>query len=294
LFITTPRGFNHAKDMYDHACKSPDWFAERLTVTDTGALSEAQLAEALEEYTDLYGLDAGRAAYRQEYFCDWAAAVLGAYYAGEMAAVREEGRILDVEADPYRPVHRAWDLGVHDDTCIWWFQAQGAQLMILDCYKASGVGLEHYAEQIALRERDYGWLSGNDYVPHDAKIKEWGSGRTRVETMRSIGLSPQLVRMATINDGINAVRRALPLSVFHPRCEDSGIRALEQYRREYDDEKKCFRASPLHDWCSDPADAFRYLALAWQQTPLRVVEEPPRRGLFIPPPPEPRRGRLLL
>jgi hypothetical protein len=291
-FITTPRGHNHAKALYDHASVSKEWFCELLTARDTGALSEAQLAEALAEYQALYGEDVGAAQFQQEYLCSWNAAILGAFYALEMANVRSEERIVAIDAID-APVHRAWDLGVADDTSIWWFQSVGAQVFLLDHYSSSGVGVEHYAEQIEQRTRQYGWRDGNDYVPHDAKIKEWGSGRTRVETMVGFGLHPLLVPMSTIADGINAVRRVLPLCVFHPRCEE-GVNALEQYRREWDDEKKAFRANAVHDWTSHPSDAFRYLALSYRPAPLKKLVLPARTGMIIPPPSEPpRRGMLL-
>jgi hypothetical protein len=32
------------------------------------------------------------------------------------------------------------------------------------------------------RAPEHGWLDGNDYMPHDAKVLEWGSGRTRLES----------------------------------------------------------------------------------------------------------------
>lgn len=294
IFITTPRGRNHAKTMYEGALQSPRWFAELLTARDTGALTGEALSEALEEYKSLYGADAGQAAFDQEYLCSFNASILGAFYALEMAAVRNEGRILNVEALPDAMVHRAWDLGVGDDTSIWWFQAQGSQLVILDHYAASGVGLEHYVDIIDKRRAEYGWIDGHDYVPHDAKVKEWGTGRTRVETMSSMGLKPMLVPLAGLEDGINAVRRTLPLCVFHTRTEDGGISALEQYRREWDDEKKAFRASALHDWTSHPCDAFRYLCQGYKPAPRRVVPQPKMDGWRIPPPDEaPRRGLIL-
>lgn len=294
VWISTPRGRNHLLELYKHATQSPGWFAELLTANDTGALSPEALAEALKEYRALYG-EAGQAMYDQELMCSFNAAILGAFYAHEMTAVRNEGRISDrVEALPDRPVHRAWDLGVGDDTSIWWFQPVGAQIFILDHYAASGVGLEHYVDIIKQREEQHGWTNGNDYVPHDAKIKEWGSGRTRVETMGSLGLKPILVPLASIDDGINACRRTLPLCVFHTRCEDGGISALEQYRREWDDDKKAFRASALHDWTSHPADAFRYLSLSWKPAPLKLVKPPRQEGWMIPPPREMRRGGIRL
>ena len=295
-FITTPRGPNHAKAMFEHARDSKEWFCELQTARDTGMLSYGDLEEAKAEYIALYGEDVGTAQFRQEYECDWAAAVLGAFYALEMAAVRNEDRITEIDAIDNRPVHRAWDIGVRDDTSIWWFQHVGGQVFILDHYSASGVGLEHFAGVIEERAQRHGWRHGVDWIPHDAKVREFGSGKTRVETMMGFGLRPELVPSATKADGINAVRRLLPLCVFHPRCED-GINALEQYRREWDDEKKAFRASEVHDWTSHPSDAFRYLALSRSPVSTSVVRKAPRvlgGGIVIPPPPEVRRGGMLL
>jgi len=285
VFITTPRGRNHALTMFNHAKQSPDWFAELLTAKDTDALTAEALAETEREYIALYGEDVGRAQMQQEYYCNFQASILGSFYALEMANVRNEGRIDEIEALPDQFVHRVWDLGVTDDTSIWWFQIVGSQVFILDCYSSSGAGVEHYAEEIKKREHQHGWRHGTDFVPHDAKIKEWGSGRTRVETMQALGLKPFLVPMASIADGINAVRRTLPLCVFHPRTEEAGIAALEQYRREWDDEKKCFRATHVHDWTSHPADAFRYLSLAWRHIPRQPIETKIEPGSWIIPPP---------
>lgn len=278
-FITTPRGRNHAHSMFlryqEMAANNPRYFAEMSSVIQTGALNAAQLEEALSEYESLYGEDVGRAQYEQEYLCSFNAAILGAYFAREMLAVRAEGRV-DHELEAIdAPVHRAWDLGVRDDTSIWWFQVVGGQVFVLDCYSSNGAGVEHYAEVIAERAKQHGWADGVDYVPHDAKVKEWGTGRTRVETMQQLGLNPAVVPMASFMDGINAARQTLGRAVFHPRCEALGLPALEQYRREWDDEKKTFKATDVHDWASHPAAAWRYLSLSWKKAPKvdRVVRE---------------------
>lgn len=290
-FITTPRGRNHAKAMFDMARANPRWFAEISTVHDTGALSPEQIDESLREYVAIYGEDLGRAQFEQEYECSFNAAILGAFYAREMLAVRQEGRIADIEPVPGKPVHRAWDIGTRDDTSIWWFQVVGTQVYVLDCYTNNGGGVDHYAEECSKR----GWVQGIDFVPHDAKVREWGTtgGRTRVETMRLLGLNPVLVPDATKLDGINAVRRTLPRCVFHPRCEEKGIAALEQYRREWDDERKAFRANEVHDWSSHLSDAFRYLSLSWR-THVEPVEEKkavPQPGqVLLPGPPVPSRS----
>ena len=293
-FITTPRGRNHAHDMFKSALKNKDWFAELSSIHDTKALSADDLSEILQtDYIDLYGEDIGRAQFEQEYECSFNAAILGAFYAREMVAVRREGRIADIEVVPGKPVHTAWDIGVRDDTSIWWFQVVGSRVMVLDCYSASGVGVDHFAEICHSKP----WMRGNDYVPHDAKVKEWGTGRTRVETMQSLRLNPVLVPLAGKLDGIQAARTTLPRCVFHTRCEQVGISALEQYRREWDDDKKAFRATEVHDWTSHLADAFRYLSMAWRTIAPEIekpkIEYPPG---YIPPPPVemPRDNRIKL
>lgn len=270
-FITTPRGRNHAQAMYEMAKNNPRWFAEISSVHDTGALSTEQLEESIAEYVALYGEDIGRAQFEQEYECSFNAAILGAFYAREMVAVRRDGRIdEELEAIEGIPVHRAWDIGVKDDTSIWWFQVVGVNVYILDCYSQSGMGVDHYAEVIEQRRKEHGWTDGVDFVPHDARVKEWGTGRTRVETMQGLGLNPRVVPMASKLDGINAVRKTLPRCIFHARTEDQGVSALEQYRREWDDDKKAFKASEVHDWSSHLSDAFRYLAMSWRE----AVSEP--------------------
>jgi len=295
IFITTPRGRNHAFEMFKYASKTPSWFCELLTAKDTGMLSDATLAETLSEMQQLYGEDQGMASYRQELFCDWTASVLGSFYAIEMANVRAEGRIAPVEALPGEPVHRAWDLGIGDDTSVWQFQMAGSQIYILAHTATSGVGLDWWRERLEAIDREHGWTAGADFVPHDAKIREWTSGRTRVETMANMGLHPTPIPNHSVDDGINAVRRTLPRCVFHPRTEEGGISALEQYRREWDDDKKAFRASAVHDWTSHPADAFRYLSMGWRQQPARVIKllRPQLSSTWtIPPPAEDRRMRL--
>lgn len=296
-FITTPRGRNHAKAMYDMATANDKWFAETLTIADTGALTAEQVKESLDEYVALYGEDLGTAQFEQEYECSFNAAILGAFYAREMALVRKQGRVTNIEALSDRPVHRAWDIGRRDDTSIWWFQVVGSKVYILDCYSMPFGTLEPHAEEVHRRNAEHGWnvKGAIDYVPHDAKVIEWGAGRTRVEQMQAHGLNPILAPDATKLDGIAAARLTLGRCVFHDRCETPGLAALEQYRREWDDDRKTFKADSVHDWTSHLADAFRYLSLSWR-TVIDKVEEPkpvPKPGQFIPPPVREATGKRI-
>lgn len=277
MFITTPRGRNHAHAMFEMAKNSPRWFADRSTVHDTKALTPEQIIESLAEYTALYGEDLGKAQFEQEYECSFNAAILGAFYAREMHAARKEGRIRDVDPEPNAPIHTAWDLGMRDSTAIWWFQVIDQKLVILDYYAAHGVGVDHYAQVCKDRFKEY--RRGTDFVPHDARIKEWGGmGRTRVEVMFELGLNPQVVPRTSDSDGHQAIRSTIPHCIFHTRTEEAGLAALESYRREWDDEKKTFKASALHDWASHGAKAFQYLSQAWQAmdpAPVEPKKPPP-------------------
>jgi hypothetical protein len=93
VFISTPRGHNHCKTIYEYAQHAPGWFAELLTARNTGALTDAQLDEALREMQALYGEDHGRSAYEQEYMCSFNALNVGSFFAREMHDVHAEGRI---------------------------------------------------------------------------------------------------------------------------------------------------------------------------------------------------------
>jgi phage terminase large subunit len=281
MFITTPRGDNHAKAMLDMARDDPkNWYAEVSSVQKTGAMTNEALENARRELIALYGDDVGPAQFEQEYLCSFNAAILGAFYGKEMADADRDGRIAAVPLDPALPVHRAWDLGIRDSTAIWFFQIAGREIRLVDYYEAHGQSIEHYADVIDAR----GYGEGKDYVPHDAKVRELGTGRTRIETMASHGLKPVLVPAHKILDGVQATRQSLPYCYFDAVKCKQGIAALKQYRREWDDERKTFKPSALHDWSSHGADAFRYMAVAWRDVvkPAEITPKPVDE-LFKPP-----------
>lgn len=283
-FITTPRGKNHVWSMLrmaraKMAAGDKTWFAEVLPYTATGSVTDAQVEGQRSEYHALYGEEAGDALIEQEYMCSFETAILGAYWGKELSRSERAGRMRAIGYDDALPVHTAWDLGVGDSTAIWFFQVAGREIRVLDFYEANGVGIEdHYAE--VMKSRPHLWLKGkrhgDDWVPHDARVKELGSGRTRVETMVRCGLNPRVVPMHKIMDGINAVRQTIPRIWWNvPACE-AGIERLRQYRTDWDDEKKCFRDTPRHDWTSHAADAARYLAMAWKEIAPQQRHKPGR------------------
>lgn len=251
--IGTPKGRNEFHRVYTQAERDDEWFTLMLRASETGLVD----SEELESARKLMGDDR----YSQEFECNFDAAIVGSYWGKEMARAEAEGRICDLEVDQNQPVYTAWDLGTRDATAIWFFQVLAGGLHIIDYYEATGVGLDHYAQ--VLRERRYALLD-TCYVPHDAKVKEWGSGRTRIEQMEALGLKPELVPQHGLMDGIGAVRETLARVKFDKtKCAD-GIEALKQYRTEWDEVRKVSKPTPLHDWTSHAADSMRYLAMAWQ------------------------------
>lgn len=198
----------------------------------------------------------------------------GAYYVAEMRECAAEERITNVPYDRATGVLTAWDLGIGDSTAIWFAQMVGAEVRLIDYYESSGVGLDHYVK--VLNEK--GYVYDQHILPHDVRVRELGTGKSRLETLDNLGvrnvtIAPQL----GIDDGIQAVRSIIPRAWFDKvKCE-RGIDALRQYRRDYDDKGMTWRGRPLHDWTSHCADAFRYLAVGYK--PATRWGEPIRRNL---------------
>jgi hypothetical protein len=199
--------------------------------------------------------------YEQEFECSFEAAITGAYYGSALAEASAKDRIGHVPYEPLIPVHTAWDLGIGDATAIWFFQIVGNEIRVIDYYENHGVGLDHYAS--VLKALEYGY--GTDWVPHDARVRELGTGRTRIETLLSLGRNPRVIPDHRLMDGINATRLTIPHCWFDEKKTDQGLEALRQYRPDYDDRLKVFRDIPRHDWTSHASDAFRYLAMAWRE-----------------------------
>lgn len=264
-FITTPRGNNHARALYDMAKANPNWFAQVLTARDTKALSEEQLDESLKEYQALYGLDFGLAMFEQEYLCSFSGAMIGAYWGAEVNRAEREGRIHGFEIDQGHPVHTAWDLGKAINNPIWCFQVIAGRPIIVDFYQPDSEDLGDWCKW--LDDKGY---HGNDYVPHDIIVTEWGSKRTRLDILKGHGRNPIRLPMVSVADGLQAGRETINQALFRD-CEtvQAGIEGLKNYRRDWDDERKTFRETPVKDWAEHIGSAFRYLGLAWKEVQPR-------------------------
>lgn len=273
LFITTPRGKNHAHQTFQAAQADPDAFAERLSIHDTGVFTPGEIEKERLSYIADFGEEAGDALFRQEYLCDWDAAILGAYYGAEMRKALEQGRITEVEYDPSLPVHTAWDLGWSDDTAIWFFQVHRGEIRCIDYHSVSGADIPTLAETLFAKPYRY----GDHWLPHDARPKTLAAnGRSIVEQLFSLGIRGKIVPSLALQDGIQAARMMFPRVWLDETNCAQGIECLRQYQREYDSDRRIFRDKPLHNWTSHGADAFRMMAVAYREMAPEPKKQPER------------------
>jgi phage terminase large subunit len=252
----TPRGWqNMLGQLVKLAQNNPaDWYLQILKASQTGILPQAEL--------DLQRSLLNDNEYDQEFECSFDAAITGAFYGREMAAALADGRLCDIAWQSEFPVHTAWDLGRRDDTAIWFYQRVKSEIHILDYYAVSGADVPDLAA--AIHKRPY--IYGKHYLPHDARMKMLASnGRSIVEQLWVLDVKGEIVPDIGVQNGIQAARAMLPTCYFDLAKCDQGLESLRHYQREWDEDKRCFRESPRHDWASHAADAFRMLAVAWRE-----------------------------
>ncbi len=251
LFLGTPNGKNQFYNIAQFAQSGqPDWAFVSLPVSQTGLIPIAELNAAKAVMTG--------DEYLQEFECSFDASVKGAIYADQLAEARATGRITRVPYEPTLSVDTDWDLGVGDATAIWFTQSlKSGEIRAIDYYEASGEGLPHYAA--LLKSKPYSY--GEHWAPHDIEVREFTSGRSRIETAASLGIRFRVQPKHAIEDGIHAGRLIFPKVWFDADKCKAGIEALQHYRRDYNSRLNEFKATPVHDWASHGADAWRGLAV---------------------------------
>lgn len=258
VFNYTSRGKNHGWDLYNYAKDRKDWFVQILKADETGVFTPEQLEEEKEQYILEDGDDLR---FQQEYMCSFEGAVQGSYYGKILQIVEAKKQITKVDFDPNLPVTTVWDLGVGDATSIWFLQTVGQEIRIIDYLEAEGEGLAYYYDELNKK----GYPYKEHYAPHDIQVRELGTGQSRLETARKLGINFTVVPNISIDDGIQAVRKILPNCWFDSEKCKRGLDALYNYHKEYDEKRKIYKNHPDHDWSSHGADSFRYLAVVYNK-----------------------------
>jgi hypothetical protein len=255
--------------LYDLACKDPAWF------TDTQTLYDTQAYDPEKTISEERASGMPEALIKQEYLCDWNAALVGSIWGDLLDAAIKAGAGRHFQHE-YDNVFTCWDLGFTDSTAIWFWQVVDGGVDFIDYYENHGCSLSHYYDVI--ESKPYKYIK--HWLPHDARQTTLASGVSILNQMLKrfpgqVSVGPDLPLL----DGIQAGRWLIQQGVrFHPSCSD-GLNALRQYHYEYDEEKKTFAPRPAHDWSSHAADAFRYTAAVVKTSELltrRVKESAPK------------------
>jgi hypothetical protein len=254
LFIGTPKGQNHFKDLRDRAEDTPDWGLLEFKASETSIVDESELKAARAEM--------GEDKYQQEFECSFHAAVEGSYYGKLMNDLEEKGRLVEVTRDDLCQTFTAWDLGMGDSTSIWVAQTTGQEVRIMDYVENHGQGLDWYVNWI----KDNNWTNASHKLPHDVAVRELGTGKSRLEMLQGAGLNVDVLPRLSVDDGIQSVRRLLPKCWFNMPKVRQGVDCLRNYRREFDEKRNVYYEKPLHNWASHGADALRYLAIGLDNT----------------------------
>ena len=264
----TPKGKNQFYRTYQTGLKNPDQYTVIYrTIDDTLRDEEGEtidnLRKALEDDRRLVEIgEMTQEEFDQEWYCSFEAAIKGAYYAKQIGQARTDGRIKAVPHDPALKVHTVWDLGVGSNLAIGFYQRVGSEMHMIDYWQGNEKdGIPQAAKVI----QDRPYIYGKHFGPHDIRAVEQGTGVSKIETAKKLGIEFEVIPGIPVDDGINAGRLMFSrLWVDESKCA-YWLDAVAQYHQEWDDSRGMFVERPYHDWTSHPADIHRYAAIVESQ-----------------------------
>ncbi len=186
----------------------------------------------------------------------WEQSNEGCYYGRQICQARLDKRICHVPYDETLPVFTAWDLGYNDSTTIWFFQVFGKEIRLIEYLEGSGESLAYWLGIVKSKP----YIYEKHLAPHDVMVHEYSSGMTRQASARKMGFNLLAVQKVDLIPGIDQVRNILNRCWFDEKKCENGIKALENYKKEWNDRAGCWASQPLHNWASHGADGFRVLA----------------------------------
>lgn len=268
VFMGTPNGPNHFRDMWYDAIESESWFTEMLPIHKTNIISD----EDLEEMRKIMDEEQ----YAQEMLCSFEASVRGAIYARQVEQMIQENRVGPFPLDHISLTDVVFDLGHSDSTVMGFVQRRPDGILLGHAHGDNMKPIAHYISYM----QDY-WSKNNlrpgrVWLPHDARARSLQTGKSIVDHFIKANLKPRIVPNLDILDGIAAARKTWPLLfVNEPLCK-KWILAAKSYHREYDEEKKVYDDKPVHDWSSDWMDMTRYLAIVQNPQAREPIKHPKR------------------
>lgn len=264
IFCYTPWGENHGYHLYNTNKDNNDWFVQYLTIDDTHYDDGSPIISEKDIQEDMRA-GIPRSVIDQEYYLDWYAPLVGAFYVEELRVAKNENRIRDIQIDPKLSVMTGIDLGMNDHTAIWFAQAVNKEIRFVHYYENRNVGLEHYIDYMhkfaAQNKIQYSY----HFAPFDINVRELGTGKTRLETAFKLGIRFTPVPNLALLDGIEQVRLLFNRFWFNEKECAIGLNCLRCYHRKFIDSRNVFNAKPVHDFSEHGASALRYLCLGYYE-----------------------------
>lgn len=281
LFITTPRGKNHAYRTYQAALGTPGAYAEVLTAHQTGIFTPEQLKTELDSYIADFGPDMGQAMFEQEYECSFDAAIIGAVLGKWIGRARRAGRIIDRAFDPDgSPIYISSDIGFRDTSSWWFWQPRFDGFGICGYLGASGMDADDWIDRLRFYLGERKMSLGRIWLPHDARNRTFSAKHSPLERFLTAfgGDKVAIVPMTKIEHRINAGRRVIERCVFGEEECAEGMDGLTSWAYDYNQETRTFSKEPKHDWASHPGDAFTYGAQMMEEL---KIETQPKKGRIL-------------
>jgi hypothetical protein len=253
IFVFTPRGSNHAKNIYDMALHNKNWFCQKLTLNETKVITKEQLENIRAE-------DTSEDMIQQEWYCSFTLGIMGSYYSHYLTDLWDKKQIGNVPWDTTQKVYTSWDIGIGDSCSILFWQVCGNEIHLIDYFENHGEGLPYYAKYVL----DKPYIYGSHFAPHDIAAREFGSGHSRKAVAEQLGISFTVLKTLqwSVDEGIEAVRGQFPrFWIDHVKCKHV-IKSLENYQKQYDESREIYKDKPLHSKFSHCADSVRYMSIA--------------------------------
>lgn len=186
----------------------------------------------------------------------------GAYYAKHYREyVVKKKRLIENLYDPLLPVFVSVDLGMNDTMVLVFFQEFNGEFRIIDEYHNNGEDISHYVNIM----RDKPYRIQKTYLPHDAEVRELGTGKSRKDMFRAHGVRVKVLPRSDVATGIERVRQMMK-SLWIDSKLTYIIDTFNNYSKEWDDKAGQWKNKPKHDEWSNPADAIRYMAMSSART----------------------------
>jgi len=257
VFQSTCNGKNHFWQMYEKAKELKYWFTDNVDVTQaTDWNGNLLLSEEKINEERLEGMP--EEMIQQEYYNNPNANTIAYYYLEQLTLAEKEGRLVELPYINSIPVDTWWDIGISDATAIWFSQRLGKDINLIDYYEHKGSGLDYYIR--LLQEKPY--IYGQHNAPHDIKVREWTSGKSRVDIAADLGINFEILPKIDFQDGINATRMLFPYFHIDPVKCKLGIDALLDYKKKPIDEfRQLYDPFPIKNWAVHGADALRMIGI---------------------------------